>query len=240
MKRLSLAVCALALLLVLAPPARAGALAEQVKWIGSLAGVTLTSTDESSSKLEQTFMIQSPDRVLRQVRDGLKQRGWTLSGKGTLDSGAGASIQGFAAHKDGMQLEVAVQDAGIVCAMGLSLRARGDSSSSSSSESFEVGNGGGVTQAGDSLVFTDSNLDGTYECKGSRVSLNSSNNDLRFTGRCTSITLNGSNNQIVVDAACPRITINGSNNEITWSSRANPQGIDIQDNGAHNEILRRN
>lgn len=226
----------LGLVVLLASAAFAADLSAEVAWIRDLAGVTVTNTQNSSGRFEQTYLVQSPDRTLRQVTDGLRQRGWTIVK--TTDTGvAGASVRGLRADKGSMRLDVTVQDAGIVCSMDVDLRASGGSASSSGSSSGAAPTGSGIA-AGPSLVLNDSNQEATYNCNGTTVNINSSNNSLRFTGRCSAIHINGSNNEIRVDAATPVIYLNGAQNDVTWSTSANPKGVNVQDNGPFNEVQR--
>lgn len=226
----------LGLMVLLAAAAGAADLASEVAWIRDLSGVTVTNNQSSSGRLEQTFLVQSPDRTLRQVTEGLKQRGWTIV-KTSDVSAVGASVRGLRAEKGSLRLDVTFQDAGIVCSMDLDLRASGGSSSSSSSSAGAAPKGSGIA-AGAGLVLNDSNQEATYNCNGTTVSINSSNNSLRFTGRCSAIHINGSNNEIRVDATTPAIYLNGSQNDVTWSAAANPKGVQVQDNGPFNEVKR--
>lgn len=223
----------LALVVLLAGAVAAADLASEVAWIKDLSGVTVTNTQSSSGKYEQTFLVQSPDRTLRQMGDGLRQRGWTIV-KNSDVTAAGASVRSLKAEKGGLRMEVTLQDAGIVCTMDVEVRSGGSSAGSGGGSSPAGGSGNSV---GANLTLNDSNQEATYHCNGTAVVINSSNNSLRFTGRCKSIILNGSNNEIRVDATCPRVQLNGSHNDVTWSASANPgAGVGIEDNGAFNEV----
>lgn len=224
---------ALSLVLLLALEARAGALADEVRWIQQIAGVSLTLNEETSTRLEQGFLVQNSTRTMDRIRQGLKERGWRFSDDGGIHSG-GDAVLGLVAHKDGLTLEVSIQDAGILCAMELTLK--GTRSSGSGRPSSPSGGSGSALGA--SWTLNDGNHHGTYECEGTDITINSSNNKLRFTGRCGTVTLNGSNNEIQVDARCQAVTLNGSHNDVTWSSRANPEGVPVRDNGAFNETRR--
>lgn len=227
----------LALLMVfLVAAAGAADLRSEVSWIKGVKGVSLTVDESSSSdRLHQSYMVQDPERVLGDVREGLKQRGWTLTGRADLGGASyGASVRTLKAEKAGMSLKISLQDAGIVATMDVDVRGGGSSSQAPS--------GGAPASAGKAagaeLTFNDSHESGVYACNGTEITINGSHHELRFTGRCKSLTINGGHNKVIMEASCPEISINGSWNRVSWSAKANPGGPDVSDLGMDNEVVR--
>lgn len=237
-----------------AVPLSAGSLKSEVSWISELEGVALTASQDSGTRLENVYTVSgAPSVTLSSIRNGLREHGWKLKTAATVEA-AGADVSGIEATKNGMELDLTVQNLGPVTSIALDLKAGAGSASTSSTSTATVSSSGTVAtttttsssskpastthavKAGHELVINDNKQTQTYDCSDTDVILNGNDDDITLLGTCSTLTINGNRCHVAIKARIADVVVNGDNCDVKWWAEKNPEPPDVTDNGDDNSV----
>ncbi len=209
-----------------------------LKWIGSLPGVTGTVRKATAGSHKAVYSVSADvEETLNRVRDGLARRGWTVDApKGV--SVAGAAVRSVEAQKGPAHVKVLAT--GATGAVNLDVNAEGvpggGEPAAEKPTRGRTGGGAVVATHGDINIMHGS-VRKTYRCDGSNVSIVGGDCHITLEGNCGSLSITGGDNVVRVEGTIAGpINVTGAGNQVSWSGAKNPQPPEVNQVGANNQI----
>lgn len=83
------------------------ALGDHIGWIDSIPDLRVISTEDTGRKLEKKYVTTNPDKIYKQILDGVKKNGWTVRPDGDDDDERFADIK---CRKNNLKMTIELDD----------------------------------------------------------------------------------------------------------------------------------
>lgn len=229
LRYLPLLVTALVATLAMASPT-------DLSWVGELPGIGSRVEKKAADGTDLVYSLSGdPDETFAAVKQGLKERGFTIE-KAADAEAVGAVSRSLIATKDGVEAKVNVSAVAGVQTLTVKV-AGGEMATTTSNPSTTTAVAAGAIKAGAAVVISESDVTRTYQCSGTAMTINGNDCNLTLEGTVTALTINGNDNTLTINAALTAMTVLGNDNHVSWSSKAHAKPV-INNMGNDNTIER--